>query len=48
MQPDTDPSRLAYRAMYDEDFVIPNVAAVRGWGMVASCRRVRLIEAHIR
>jgi hypothetical protein len=47
LQPVTDPSRLAYQAVYDENFVIPNVNSVLGWGMVASCRRVRLVEVHV-
>jgi len=47
LKPDQDASRLAYRAVHEENFVIPNVASVQGWGLRASCRRVQLLKAHI-
>jgi uncharacterized membrane protein len=44
---DAAPKRMAYRALYFEDFVIPSVAAIKGWGPNAACHRVGLIKSYI-
>lgn len=44
---DDSPARMAYRALYVQDFVIPNRASVKGWGPIASCLRVGLIRSYL-
>ena len=39
--------RLAYRALYSDDFVVPNRFVVKGWRPKASSLRVQLIKEFI-